>query len=389
MRCLSNLILVLALVQPAQAQAPKRIAEHLTQSPTLASGEERRNSGIVRDFDSFQIETVIHDSGLQLLLKADGQDLQIADARGVVMLKTADETKRYRFDLSPEGKAKLVANVNLVRLKGKQVEIEVLVAPLPSKLTPTGTLKYRDVITVAPSKTQLAAAAVARQGICPVSGKRLGSMGTPVAVRVGKATVYACCSACVESIERNPAKFATGKPSILVSTATAGDAEAIARQRVCPVMDEPLGGMGQPLKVMIGDMPVYLCCKGCVKKIEAEPLKYLEMVYGSVPASPMTESPEKPTPPARTPNRTVGLEESEVRPGFFKVNQEDKPFIAAQKRCPVMDEPLDAMGGPYKVNAAGKAIYICCPGCAKRIASQPEKYLRVLKQQGVEAPLIR
>lgn len=51
--------------------------------------------------------------------------------------------------------------------------------------------------------------------------------------------------------------------------------------------------------------------------------------------------------------------------------------------------PLDAMGGPFKVNAAGRAIYICCPGCAKRIASYPEKYLRVLKEQGVDAPLIR
>jgi YHS domain-containing protein len=389
MRCFCSLILVFALVLPALAQAPRQTAEHLLQSPTTASGEERRSSGIVRDFGSFQIETVIRDSGIQLLLETDERDLRIADARGVVMLKTAGDTKRYRFDLLPEGKTTLVAKVNLVRLKGKQVEIEVRVASLPSRLTPTGTLKYRDVITVAPSETQLAAAAVARQGICPVSGKRLGSMGTPVAVSIGKATVYACCSACVKSIERNPAKFATGKPSILVSTATAVDAEAIARQRVCPVMDEPLGGMGQPLKVMIGDKPVYLCCKGCVKKIEAEPLKYLELVYGSVPASPMTEPPEKVTPTFGIPNRTVGFEENEVRPGVFKVSQNDELFISAQKRCPVMDEPLDAMGGPYKVNAAGKAIYICCPGCAERIASQPEKYLRILEQQGVEAPLIR
>ena len=67
----------------------------------------------------------------------------------------------------------------------------------------------------------------------------------------------------------------------------------------------------------------------------------------------------------------------------------DAPFIAAQKNCPVMDEPLDAMGGPYKVNAAGKAIYICCPGCAKKIAAEPQKWLAVLKSQGVDAPTIR
>ena len=79
----------------------------------------------------------------------------------------------------------------------------------------------------------------------------------------------------------------------------------------------------------------------------------------------------------------------QVREGIFKVVADDAPFIAAQKKCPVMDEPLDAMGGPYKVNADGKAIYICCPGCAKKIAAEPQKWLAVLKSQGVDAPLIR
>ena len=78
-----------------------------------------------------------------------------------------------------------------------------------------------------------------------------------------------------------------------------------------------------------------------------------------------------------------------VRDGVFKVSTADAPFIAAQKRCPVMDEPLDAMGGPYKVNASGKAIYICCPGCAKKIAADPKKYLDILTKQGVTAPLLR
>ena len=79
----------------------------------------------------------------------------------------------------------------------------------------------------------------------------------------------------------------------------------------------------------------------------------------------------------------------QVREGIFKVSAADAPFIAAQKRCPVMDEPLDAMGGPYKVDANGKAIYICCPGCAKRITAEPQKYLAVLAQQGVDAPVMR
>ena len=44
-------------------------------------------------------------------------------------------------------------------------------------------------------------------------------------------------------------------------------AALIARQKVCPVMDGPLGGMGNPIKVMVGDKPIFLCCRGCIRKL--------------------------------------------------------------------------------------------------------------------------
>ncbi len=182
----------------------------------------------------------------------------------------------------------------------------------------------------------------------------------------------------MNAVKADPAKYAAGRPQITVTTSTAADADAIAAQKVCPVMDEPLGGMGTPIKVTVGDKPIYLCCKGCIKKIEAEPAKYLAMVYGDqVGRVGDTESGSVP----------AGTEE--VREGIFKVSATDAPFIAAQKNCPVMDEPLDAMGGPYKVHADGKAIYICCPGCAKKIAAEPQKWLAVLAQQGVSVPTLR
>lgn len=162
-----------------------------------------------------------------------------------------------------------------------------------------------------------------------------------------------------DAVKADPAKCAAGRPNITVSSATDADAALIKRQAKCPVMDEPLGSMGQPIKVMVGDKPIFLCCKGCIKKIQAEPAKYLAMVYGNSPGGQASASATSVVPAGG----------QQVRAGVFKVTAADAPFIAAQKRCPVMDEPLDAMGGPYKVNAAGKAIYICCPGCA--IRSQP------------------
>ena len=41
------------------------------------------------------------------------------------------------------------------------------------------------------------------------------------------------------------------------------DEKLIARQKVCPVTDEPLGSMGRPVKVMVEGRPLFLCCKAC------------------------------------------------------------------------------------------------------------------------------
>ena len=53
------------------------------------------------------------------------------------------------------------------------------------------------------------------------------------------------------------------------------DKAGIERQKVCPVSGEKLDSMGGPIKVLVGDQPVYLCCKGCLKKVEKDPETYL------------------------------------------------------------------------------------------------------------------
>jgi hypothetical protein len=50
-------------------------------------------------------------------------------------------------------------------------------------------------------------------------------------------------------------------------------------QQFCAVEDENrLGSMGVPVKVMVKDQPVFLCCKGCRKKALADPDKTLTKV---------------------------------------------------------------------------------------------------------------
>jgi YHS domain-containing protein len=333
------------------------------------------HGGSLKQTGNLRIETLISQGGLQMFVYDHaGQLVSVDRGRGAVSVRVEGNAKRYRYDLLPDGKGALTAPVNLSQLAGRQIDVDVQLVGITSS-----TVSFNEVATVPASEQQLAAAAIARQKICPVSGKPLGSMGDPVAVDVNGQKLYVCCAGCVNAVNSNPTQYAAGRPQITVTTATQADAAGIATQKVCPVMDEPLGGMGTPIKVMVGDKPIYLCCKGCIKKIEAEPAKYLAMVYGSQMGSGG----------AGSGGDFVSAGTDEVREGIFKVIAADAPFIAAQKKCPVMDEPLDSMGGPYKVNAAGKAIYICCPGCAKKIAAEPQKYLAVLQSQGVEAPLIK
>ncbi len=50
------------------------------------------------------------------------------------------------------------------------------------------------------------------------------------------------------------------------------DQVLVEAQEYCPMMpDNRLGEMGTPLKVMVKDQPVFLCCKGCQRKALANP----------------------------------------------------------------------------------------------------------------------
>jgi hypothetical protein len=46
-----------------------------------------------------------------------------------------------------------------------------------------------------------------KQRVCPVTGKRLGSMGPPVPVSVAGRTVLICCDGCAEALKSDPEKY--------------------------------------------------------------------------------------------------------------------------------------------------------------------------------------
>ena len=104
---------------------------------------------------------------------------------------------------------------------------------------------------------------MAVQGICPVSGQKLGEHGTPVQVKIGEETMYLCCHGCLKGTV-SPQHWAT----IHANFAKA--------QKICPVMKHELPK--NPKWTIVEGQIVYVCCPPCTKKIAADPAKYLQQL---------------------------------------------------------------------------------------------------------------
>jgi hypothetical protein len=74
------------------------------------------------------------------------------------------------------------------------------------------------------------------------------------------------------------AKDAKDKPQVTVVPVSKDDEAAMKEQAVCPVSGDKLGSMGEPVKVMIGDKALFLCCSGCLSKVQDDPELYLNKV---------------------------------------------------------------------------------------------------------------
>ncbi|MCC6796659.1 MAG: hypothetical protein IT366_16170 [Candidatus Hydrogenedentes bacterium] len=110
---------------------------------------------------------------------------------------------------------------------------------------------------------------------CIMSGEKLTDKAVDAVIN--NRLVRFCCANCVDSFKKDVA----GNMKKL-DTAVIEKQKASYASKKCPVSGEELGSMGDPLNVVIANQMVSLCCKGCEKKLRAEPAKYIAMV--SAPA---------------------------------------------------------------------------------------------------------
>lgn len=53
------------------------------------------------------------------------------------------------------------------------------------------------------------------------------------------------------------------------------DRKLAEEQKLCPVSLEPLGSMGKPIRVELGEQDLLVCCEGCVDMVKEDPERYI------------------------------------------------------------------------------------------------------------------
>ncbi|MCH1494173.1 MAG: hypothetical protein L7U72_03000 [Rubripirellula sp.] len=314
----------------------------------------------------------------------DGSSLNLSTERirGTISIQCGSDQKWYRHELRTTPEGYLITSLPLLAASGDSVELRVQIIGV---LEDQALLSYRVSGVVAAGGKQIQREAVARQRFCPISGHLLHLFSDPIEVNLSGRIVYCCSPECASQLEEATEEKLVSFPTVGTGEALEGDTDLIRLQKSCPVMDMPLGSMGDPVKVMVGRQPVFLCCKGCLGRVKKNPVYYAKqsVVGGS------DEFLHRIAIASQAERFDVGDAVEKLPDGVHRVKEEDRQLIAAQKICPVMEEPLDAMGGPYKVNLNGKKIYICCPGCANSLRREPEEYVGFLHERGITLPLYR
>lgn len=59
---------------------------------------------------------------------------------------------------------------------------------------------------------------------------------------------------------------------------------------------------------------------------------------------------------------------------------EKKAESKKQTTCPVMGGKINKA---QYVDAQGKRIYVCCPGCVGKVQADPDKYIKELEDKGI------
>ncbi len=145
------------------------------------------------------------------------------------------------------------------------------------------------------------------------------------------------------------------------------DRKLAASQKFCPILTESrLGSMGVPIKVMVNDQPVFVCCNGCTKQAAKEADATLKKVADL--RSGKKQDVEKKSAATNTASPSaksaMSPKQEKIAKALAKLSPEDRAAAEKQRLCVVMKKSeLGSMGVPIKLMQDGKPLFLCCEGC--------------------------
>ncbi|MBI5851424.1 MAG: hypothetical protein HZB39_10440 [Planctomycetes bacterium] len=117
--------------------------------------------------------------------------------------------------------------------------------------------------------------------VCPLPGKKLGSMGDPIQLVLDGTLVQLCCKGCIKRANAG----AAGIVERIHDAAYAAQAKAYPLKD-CVISDHELGA--DAVSVMVGTKLVRLCCKDCIEDVSKDPAAAVAKVVGA--AAPKTDA---------------------------------------------------------------------------------------------------
>jgi membrane fusion protein, copper/silver efflux system len=143
-------------------------------------------------------------------------------------------------------------------------------------------------------------------------------------------------------------------------------------QRTCPVLEgSRLGAMGVPVKLNLRGKTVFICCKNCIGRAEADPdavLARAEQLREKAKERATASKPAKRDP------------EVKIREALAKLDPAERKLAEAQRLCPITGNRLGSMGAPPKLEVKGTSVFLCCDGCIDDAKADPDKTLKKVNE---------
>ncbi len=243
---------------------------------------------------------------------------------------------------------------------------------------------------------------IALQKICPVTGNKLGSMGTPVRTEIGDKSVFLCCASCGDEFKERSEHYLARMHTVSESGVLAVPERAVidtGDQKVVYVEREP--GLFEGVAVTLGPRAesYYPVIEGLLPgdRVAAAGAFLIDAETRLNPAAsaayfgatggphadhaPAASPGTSPSAPRSTPSAEPKKPTPKDLANIAKLPAADRNLATEQQICPITDEPLGSMGVPVKVTLNGQSVFLCCKGCESKAKQGAEAVLKRLSER--------